>query len=71
MVTFPDLPEAITQGDDAREALAEAADALEETIAGRSGAMMKSLCLEGDLRTAPGAGAGADGGESGALSRSA
>lgn len=35
VVTFPDLPEAITQGDDAAEALAEAADALDEAIAGR------------------------------------
>jgi antitoxin HicB len=35
VVTFPDLPEAITQGDDAARALEEAADALEEAIAGR------------------------------------
>jgi antitoxin HicB len=35
VVTFPDLPEAITQGEDAAGALAEAADALEEAIAGR------------------------------------
>src|SRR5215217_6274582 len=35
VVTFPDLPEAITQGDDAADALAQAADALDEAIAGR------------------------------------
>jgi len=35
VVSFPDLPEAITQGDDAGDALAEAADALEEAVAGR------------------------------------
>ena len=35
VVTFPDLPEAITQGDTTAEALAEAADALDEAIAGR------------------------------------
>jgi len=35
VVTFPDLPEAITQGEDTAEALREAADALEEAIAGR------------------------------------
>lgn len=35
VVTFPDLPEAITQGDTIAEALVEAADALDEAIAGR------------------------------------
>jgi antitoxin HicB len=35
VVTFPDLPEAITQGHDAGDALGQAADALEEAIAGR------------------------------------
>lgn len=35
VVTFPDLPEAITQGEDVPDALAQAADALEEAIAGR------------------------------------
>jgi antitoxin HicB len=35
VVSFPDLPEAITQGDDAAEALSQAADALEEAVAGR------------------------------------
>jgi antitoxin HicB len=35
VVTFPDLPEAITEGEDAAGALVEAADALEEAIAGR------------------------------------
>jgi len=34
-VTFPDLPEAITQGEDRLDALAQAADCLEEAIAGR------------------------------------
>lgn len=35
VVTFPDVPEAITQGDSLEDALANAADALEETIAAR------------------------------------
>jgi len=35
IVTFKDLPEAITQGETVEDALAEAADALEEAIAGR------------------------------------
>ena len=35
VVTFVDLPEAITQGDDVPDALAQAADALEEAVAGR------------------------------------
>lgn len=35
VVTFPDVPEAITQGNDITDALAQAADALEEAIAGR------------------------------------
>ena len=35
VVTFADFPEAITQGDDEAGALAEAADALEEAVAGR------------------------------------
>jgi antitoxin HicB len=35
VVTFEDVPEAITQADTTAEALAEAADALEEAIAGR------------------------------------
>lgn len=35
VVTFADIPEAITQGETVAEALTEAADALEEAIAGR------------------------------------
>jgi antitoxin HicB len=35
IVTFLDLPEAITQGNDTTDALLQAADALEEAIAGR------------------------------------
>jgi len=35
VVTFPDLPEAITQGDTEAEALTEAVDCLEEAIAAR------------------------------------
>jgi len=35
LVTFPDLPEAITQGEDIENALIEAADCLEEAIANR------------------------------------
>lgn len=35
VVTFPDVPEAITQGEDVDDALQQAADCLEEAIAGR------------------------------------
>jgi antitoxin HicB len=35
VVTFPDVPEAITQGEDVPDALHQAADCLEEAIAGR------------------------------------
>ena len=35
VVTFRDVPEAITQGEDVPDALVQAADALEEAIAGR------------------------------------
>jgi antitoxin HicB len=35
VVTFPDVPEAITQGEDWADALAQATDALDEAIAGR------------------------------------
>ena len=35
IVRFPDIPEAITQGDDEPSALEDAVDALEEAIAGR------------------------------------
>jgi len=35
VVTFPDLPEAITQGDDEADALKHAQDCLDEVLAGR------------------------------------
>ena len=35
LVRFPDLPEALTEGTDERDALVQAADCLEEAIAGR------------------------------------
>ena len=35
VVSFPNLPEAITQGDDVSEALHQAADCLDEAVAGR------------------------------------
>ncbi len=35
VVTFLDIPEAITQGEDGHDALTQASDALEEAIAGR------------------------------------
>lgn len=35
VVTFADLPEAITQGENIADALAQAADALAEAVAGR------------------------------------
>ena len=49
VITFPDVPEAITQGDDVSEALEQAADCLEEAIAGRI------RCHE-DIPTASGVG---------------
>ncbi len=42
VVTFPDVPEAITQGDDVPDALHQAADCLEEAIAGR---IRRHACL--------------------------
>ena len=42
VVTFPDVPEAITQGDDVSDALQQAADCLEEAIAGR---IRRHACL--------------------------
>ena len=35
VVTFPDLPEALTSGDDLLDSLSEAADCLGEALAGR------------------------------------
>ena len=35
VITFPDLPEAITQGESVRESIEEAADALDEAITAR------------------------------------
>ena len=35
MVRFPDIPEAITQGESVEDALTEAADALEEALIGK------------------------------------
>lgn len=42
VVTFPDVPEAITQGGDVPDALQQAADCLEEAIAGR---IRRQACL--------------------------
>ena len=44
VVTFPDVPEAITQGGDVSDALQQAADCLEEAIAGR---IRRQACLPG------------------------
>jgi predicted RNase H-like HicB family nuclease len=43
VVTFVDLPEAITQGDDLEDALHQAADCLEEAIAGRLKTLINPL----------------------------
>lgn len=43
VVTFADVPEAITQGEDLVDALKEAADCLEEAIANRMGRDCPSL----------------------------
>lgn len=52
VVTFHDLPEAITQGDNIKECLEEAADCLEEAIAARIDDSMDipvpSKCRKGD-----------------------
>ena len=42
VVTFPDVPEAITQGEDVSDALQQAADCLEEAIAGR---IRRQVCI--------------------------
>ena len=42
VVTFPGVPEAITQGEDVTDALQQAADCLEEAIAGR---IRRQACL--------------------------
>ena len=42
VVTFPDVPEAITQGEDVTDALQQAADCLEEAVAGR---IRRQACL--------------------------
>lgn len=42
VVTFPDVPEAITQGEDVPDALQQAADCLEEAVAGR---IRRGACL--------------------------
>ena len=44
VVIFPDVPEAITQGGDVSDALQQAADCLEEAIAGR---IRRQACLPG------------------------
>lgn len=41
VVTFRDLPEAITQGDTIKQCLVEAADCLDEAIAARKSGRMK------------------------------
>ena len=50
VVTFPDVPEAITQGEDVSDALQQAADCLEEAIAGR---MRREACLPKASPTRP------------------
>ena len=42
VVTFPDVPEAITQGENVSDALQQAADCLEEAVAGR---IRRQACL--------------------------
>ena len=50
VVTFPDVPEAITQGGDVPDALQQAADCLEEAIAGR---IRREACLPEASPTGP------------------
>ena len=51
VVTFPDVPEAITQGEDVTDALQQAADCLEEAIAGR---IRRGACLPEASPVGPG-----------------
>ena len=51
VVTFPDVPEAITQGEGVSDALQQAADCLEEAIAGR---IRRRACLPEASPTGPG-----------------
>lgn len=51
VVTFPDVPEAITQGEEVSDALQQAADCLEEAIAGR---IRRRACLPEASPTGPG-----------------
>ena len=51
VVTFPDVPEAVTQGEDMPDALQEAADCLEEAIAGR---IRRGACLPEASPVGPG-----------------
>ena len=50
VVTFPDVPEAITQREDMSDALQQAADCLEEAIAGR---IRREACLPEAFPTGP------------------
>lgn len=58
IVTFRDLPEAITDGEDERQVLARAADCLEEALAGRmarrEGIPAPSRPAEGERVVSPG-----------------
>ena len=51
VITFPDVPEAITQGEDVPDALGQAADCLEEAIAGR---IRRGVCLPEASPAGPG-----------------
>ena len=51
VVTFPDVPEAITQGEDVSDAIQQAADCLEEAIAGR---IRRGACLPDASPVGPG-----------------
>ena len=51
VVTFPDVPEAVTQGEDVPDALQQAADCLEEAIAGR---IRRGACLPEASPVGPG-----------------
>ena len=51
VVTFPDVPEAVTQGEDAPDTLQQAADCLEEAIAGR---IRRGTCLPEASPVGPG-----------------
>ena len=53
VVTFPDIPEAVTQGDDEAEAMRAAEDALEAALSGRCSLTAGRMCRRTPHRRLP------------------